>query len=209
MRRSLPTLCLLLVTAALAACVSKRVQVPPRVDLTAWPAIGIVDFAAQGDPALAAHATARFVEMLHEAQPGARILELGPEQRLLEKVGRDQLDFESVRAIGERFGVEAVFTGALELSEVKPSVRFGEAFASLRAQANVNGRLATKLLETRSGAVVWSRSAGASENVARLGLDGDTKPSFRLGDPADAVDALLGRLVSQLTPDFHPTWRKQ
>jgi hypothetical protein len=211
MQRSIRIRTLQVVIAILvAAGCATKVQVPPRVELSEWNTIGIVEFGGAADPELADLATAQFVQMLHAAQPGTRILELGPEKRLLSELGHDELDFEVVRAVGERFHVDAVFTGALEMSEVKPDVRIGRAFTSVRASANVNGRLATKLLETRSGAIVWSRNSRATANVARVGIPpGGGIPSFRVGDPNEAYAGLVPQLVDQLRYDFYPTWTKQ
>jgi hypothetical protein len=185
------------------------VRVPPRVDLGEWPTIGIVDFATEGDPALGELATARFVEMLQDAQPGSRLVELGSEVRLLAEIEMERFDFEAVRALGDRYRVDAVIAGTLELSKVKPNVKLGEAFTSLRASANLDGELAARLLEARSGAIAWSRSARASENVAHLGMSGGSLPTFRVGDPGDAATGLVSRLVSNLSADFHPTWREE
>ena len=121
----------------LALGCASSVQMPPRVDLGQWDLIGIVDFGGDDDPELASRATGQFVQMLQAAQPGARILELGPEKRILSEVGHEELDFEAMRALGERYEVDAVFTGGLELSNVKPDVRFGESLTSVRAAANV------------------------------------------------------------------------
>lgn len=193
-----------------AAGCATRVQVPPRVELASWGTIGIVQFAGGSDPELAELATREFQRMLHAAQPGARILELGAEKRLLGEVGHDELDFEAVQALGDRFGVDAVFTGTLELSELKPDVRLGQAFTSVRAAANVNGRLTTRLLEAVSGATVWSGSSTASANVARVGASTEGGlPSFRVTDPRDVQAGLVPTLVDRLHHDFHPTWTRQ
>lgn len=197
----------LLVTAL--GCAT-RTQLPPRVDLGEWDLIGIVQFSGGDDAELAGLATGQFVQMLQAAQPGARILELGPEQQVLSELGHEKLDFEAMRAMRKRYDVDAVITGGLELSSVEPDLRFGDSLRSVRAAANVNGQLATKLLETRSGATVWSRTTQATANVARLGVpsDGET-PSFQIGRPGDAYAELVPQLVANLRHDFYPTWRKR
>jgi hypothetical protein len=200
--------CLIGALLILSACASK-VQVPPRVVLSEWGTIGIVSFQGGADPELAHMATARFVQMLQSAQPGARILELGSEHRVLSEVGHGQLDFEAVRALGSRFEVDALFWGDLEIGTAQPSVRFGEAFTSANARADVSGQLATKLLETRSGATVWSRSSSASANVARIGVSDAGLPSFGVTDPARAYEGLVHQLVANLGGDFHPRWEKR
>jgi hypothetical protein len=192
------------------ACAHRpAVLVPPRVDLAQWGAIGVVEFDGGRDADFAGLATDEFVQMLLDAQPGTRILELGSERKLLAEVGRDALDAEATRAIGERFGVDAFFTGALALGELRPNVRVGEAFTSVRAAANVDARLAAKLIEASSGALVWSRSARATANVARLGVPvGVGTPSVRIGDLSEAYGELVPLLVSDLSPDFHSTWQR-
>lgn len=193
---------------ALLGCAS-RVQVPPRVDLGDWPTIGILEFTAGSEAELANRATRRFVQMVQTAQPGTPILELGSELRVLSEVGHRELDFAAVREIGERYRVDALFTGRLELGPVKPSVRVGQTFTSLKARADVTLGLATKLLETRSGATVWSRSSQATANVAHLGLQQGSLPSLGATEPSQLYDGLLGRVVADLGRDFRPSWQKQ
>jgi hypothetical protein len=183
-----------------------QVQVPPRLDLGEWGTIGIVEFDGGSDPKLAEQSTRQFVQMLQAAQPGARILELGDERRVLSKLGHDELDFEAVRAMGERYRVDAVFTGQLELGEVKPKIRFGQALATLRARADVTGQLSARLLETQAGALVWSRSSTAKANVASLGVPTAGLPSFGAQDPSDTHAGLIQQLVGELRYDFYPTW---
>jgi hypothetical protein len=173
-----------------------RVQIPPRLELADWGTIGIVDFAGGADAALGERATREFVQMLMAAQPDARIIELG----------HGTLDFEAARALGERYRVDAVFTGTLELGKAKPQIRIGQALASMRARADVTGQLDAKLLETSSGAVVWTRSSSATANVASVGVPPGGLPSFSAKDPADAHAGLIRQLVSELRYDFYPTW---
>lgn len=192
-------------------CASDRVQVqvPPRVDLAAWPMIGIVEFHGVAEPELASLATSQFVQMLLAAQPGTRILELGSERRVLAEVGHSELDFSAARAIGEHFGVDAIFTGALVLGAPKPSVLLGQSFESIDARAGVGGRLDVRLLEARSGASVWSGSATASAPVARLGVAEGIGTSFGVSDPRDAYTVVVRLLAQEQRYDFHPTWHEE
>lgn len=183
-----------------------RVQVPPRLDLADWTTIGIVDFDCGSNPKLADQATRQFVQMIQAAQPGARILELGDQRRVLAGVGHSELNFEAARALGERYRLDAVFMGALTLDEAKPQVMFGQGFASMRARIDVTGQLLAKLLETNSGALVWSRSSSGKANVASLGLPAAGLPSFGAKDPADARAGLVQSLVGELRYDFYSTW---
>ena len=147
--------------------------------------------------------------MLQQAQPGLRILELGRQKRVLSEVGHRALDFAAVRAIGEHYGVDAVFAGDLEVSEAKPSLNMGQAFTSFNARADVSGQLAARLFETRSGATLWSRSSTATANVAHLGVPNGGMPSFGASDPSKVYGGLVRQLVSHLRHDFYPRWVRQ
>src|SRR5262245_23676559 len=98
-----------------------RVLLDPAIDLRTFPRIAIVEFAPSGAPAggLSKLVTRRFVEAVQAGQPGVRILELGAQDRVLAAIGRRELDFEAIQAIGKKYGADAVFTGQLELSEVR------------------------------------------------------------------------------------------
>ena len=208
---------IVLAAAVLAACAtpdtgsdadSARVRIPPRVDLGEWPTIGIVTFEGAEESALASEATRAFIEMVHDAQPAARIVELGHPDIVLAELGHRRLDFQAARAMGERYGVDAVFLGLLELSSARPRVDAGEqrSVLDLRARVDLAGELAAKLLETGSGALVWSRSASGEANVANLGLR-DGRPTFGAQTPAEASNGLVEQLVSELRHDFHPSWQ--
>ena len=160
---------------------------PPRVYLGDWDTIGIVTFEGEVDPELAGQATRRFVEMVQAAQPGARIVELGSRGAVLAEVGRDALDFEATRALGRRYGVDALFTGALELASARPRVSLGESDASLRARMDVSGELAARLTETESGALVWSRSRGGRRQPRERGPAG-RRAELRRADPRGSAE---------------------
>lgn len=197
-----------LACAALLTACSSKVLVPPRIPLSQWSQIGIVDFESASEPELAALATRQFVEMLQDAQPGSRIVELGGERRVLAQVGHGELDFEAVRAVGAHYGVDAVFAGDFQIGEPRPSLRVGRALTTMKAQADITGRLDARLLETRSGATVWSRSSRASADVARVGISKGL-PTFGATDPARVHGTLTRQLVVNLGGDFYATWQRQ
>ncbi|MEN8807307.1 MAG: hypothetical protein ABF291_07510, partial [Desulfobacterales bacterium] len=57
------------------------------------------------------------------AQPGVRFLELGTLAPILTSVGADHLDPDILMSLARKYHVNAVFTGHLEISEVKPKIR--------------------------------------------------------------------------------------
>ena len=182
-------------------------EVPARIQLTRWATLGIVEFRGAAEPELASLATGQFVQMLHAAQPGTPILELGSAQRVLAEVGHDALDFEAARAIGERYGVDAIFTGELAFDAPKPRVSVGDAFDSVAARADMTGRLAVRLLDTSTGASVWSDLSSATAPVAHFGMAEGAAPVFGVSDPSDARSDLVHALVQQQRYDFYPSWQ--
>lgn len=182
------------------------VQVPPRVDLMAWPVIGIVEFSAGRYPELGALATRHFVEMLHAAQPGARILELGSRSKVLGEIQHAEMDFEAVRALGKRYKVDAVFTGELVISEMKPHIAVGQYWDSVHAGASMRGELNARLFETASGASLWSRVSDAAAQVGSFSLAKGAPPSVGAVDPSDASASMVHQLVAEQRYDFYPTW---
>jgi len=196
----------LLSLACASAPTESEVEIPPRMYLAEWNTIGIVTFESPVDVKLAGQATRHFLEMLQAAQPEVRIVELGSADAVLSEVGRDALDFEAVRAMGERYGVTAVFTGFLGLEEARPRIKFGDAPTSVNARMDVAGELAARLTDTGSGALVWSRSTSGLSNVANVGLWGGV-PSFGAKTPEEARNGLVEHLVSELRHDFYPTWQ--
>ncbi len=203
-------LCAITLALAALACAARetrpQVEVPPRMDLAEWTSIGIVTFDGETDQKLAAQATRRFIEMIQAAQPGVRIVELGKASAVLEELGHDALDFKAARAMGDRYGVSAVFTGLLEMEQARPRIKFGEVPASLGARMDVTGELAARLIETQSGALVWSRSTSGLANVASVGFRGGI-PSFGAQTPEEARNGLVEHLVAELRYDFYPSWR--
>jgi len=202
---------LLLVGLLCCAACSRTVvvAVPPRVDLGAYPTIGVVRFEAQDQVSPEDDVTHRFLATLQAAQPGVRLLELGPEHEVLRAVGLPALDFEAVQAAGKRFGVAALLTGRLTVSPVRPTVSVGRDFTSLQARASVNGALQAKLRETGAGATVWTNGAHGTWNLATLGLNAQGVPTGGgLADADRQREQMLADLVRVATADFRPTYER-
>lgn len=209
--RHLPGLVLLSLAAlALLACSAKTitVTVPPRLTLTGYPAVGVLEFVSQ-QPALGEDATRKFIADLHAAQPGVRILELGNQERVLEEVGHNQLDYRAIRAIGAKFGVEALITGSVELAEPRPDLKLSTDLSAVSATAKVDGKMSGKLWETGSGASIWSNSSWGSWSVGgvRLGSNGRVQAGYHY--PKEKQDQILLALIEALNGEFWPTYEKR
>lgn len=184
------------------------VQIPPKIDLQPYKTIGIVEFTSNSQENLNQIATQKFMGCIQDAQPQVRFLELGPEDQLVRKLGRDSLDIEAIRAIEEKYGVSSIFTGSFEISNVKPKVSIANDLSSLRASAVVNISMVSKHWETVSGATIWSNSRQGHWKVA--GIHSNAKDiSFSMNTPEDQYGRYLGELAYAVTDNFRPHYEKR
>lgn len=200
----------LLTVLMLSACSrTVLVSVPPRVDLQRYPTLGIVDFASSAERGLGTRAARQLQEQIQSAQPGTRIIELGDREAVLAAVGGTQLDVATYRRIGEKYGVAAVFVGDLAYSQPTVDVKImdvGKLEGGVRAE--VRGDISSRLVETATGASVWSRSAWARRQVGGVNVSGEHGVSggMRQSNPREAM---LPAMVHELTHDFRPTTTRQ
>lgn len=193
----------LAVATVAAGCGAKtvRVAVPPRIDLLPFQTIGVVDFVADPASDLDQFATQRFMAVVQRHQPGVRFLELGPAAALLAEVRRDRLDAETLRLLGQRYRVDSVFTGAYEISNVKPAVSVTD-LTTLSASARVKLALAVKHWDAKSGATIWTNSRWGEWKVAGFDKVAGVGISVKVSDPRDRYGAYLSQLVDAVTSDF-------
>jgi hypothetical protein len=197
---------LFVVVALLSSCArTVLVPVPPRVDLKGYGTLGIVDFASNGERATAGHATRRFQEQLQSAQPGTRIVELGSRDAVLASVGARELDPAALRRIGEKYGVAAVFLGDLVYSEPRTDIKVTD-ISKLEGgvRAEVRGDISSRLMETSSGASVWTRSASTKRQLGALSVSGERGLSGGMSN-SNPREEMVPALVHQLTHDFRPS----
>lgn len=210
MRRSAVQL-LALGFAILMGCSSNTVlvSVPPRMDLQRFGALGIVDFTSNADRGASTRATRQFQEQVQAAQPGTPFLELGDRQSVLAAVGAHELDTAAMRKIGEKYGVRAVFVGELAYSEPRMDVKLTDV-AKLEGgvRAEVRGDISSRLMDTASGASVWSSSAWARRQIGALHVSAEQGVSGGVSK-TNPREEMLPALVYHLTQDFRPTSVRQ
>jgi hypothetical protein len=185
------------------------VAVPPRVDLQSYGTLGLVQFGSNSNPGINAQTTREFESHVHAAQPGTRIIELGSYELLLASVGARQLDPAAARRIGEKYGVDAIFVGSLTYSEPRTEVKVTDATRlEGGVRVEVRGDISSKLVETRSGASVWSSSAWARRPLGSVNVSADMGVSgaMRSGNPREEM---VPTLVHHLTEDFRPSTVRQ
>jgi len=201
---------LIIMGAVFALGCSKRsmMEVPPRLDLTSFDVIGIVQFDTDAEGKLAAFTTQRFVETIQHAQPGVRMLELGRSEEVLEAIGRHELDFRAIKAMKEHFGVDAVVVGELIVDDVRPNIDLQSMMSSMSVSAEVDAFFGVRMYETAIGSTIWTRSTNRTSTVAHVGVGGGTI-DFDAQDPERAYGALADALVQDVTRDFRVTYARQ
>ena len=184
------------------------VEIPPKIDLQPYKTIGIVEFTSNSNGKLNQIATQKFMGVIQNAQPQVRFLELGPEDQLVGKLGRNSLDIEALKAIEKIYGVSSIFTGSFEISNMTPKVSIGTDLSSLRASAVVNISMVSKHWETGSGATIWSNSRQGHWKVA--GIRSNAKDiSFTVNTPEDQYGRYLEELAYAVTDNFRPHYEKR
>ena len=182
---------------------------PPRVDLRSFGSIGMIDFSPRQSDQLNVQATREFLAALQSAQPGTPVLELGDRDRLAGLAGHETLDAATIRAIGEKHGIDALVVGELEARRIEPSIRVGLHLDSLSASAEVEGALTVRIYDARSGATLWTRAVRRRDSVAGVTVASGGLSGLGATDPKAAEGRLVRALARQATSDFWPYWVDQ
>jgi hypothetical protein len=64
--------------------------------------------------------------------------------------------------------------------------------------------LTVRLLESRSGVILWTRSSAAKKSVAAISLNRNGPVGVSVNDPEAKYDNLVRELVYDCTNDFFP-----
>lgn len=193
----------------LTGCASTHLeQTPPRLDLAGYGTIGLIEIGSAREAELGREANRQFLTAIQAAQPGVPLLELGEEAAVLRDVNATALDPASARALGQKHGVDVLLWGVLETKEVRPKVSLGGDLSSLSAKAEVQGSLLTKLIDTHSGATLWTFSSSDKRTLAAVSVSGSGVSGSGAVEPGDAREQLVRTLVQRATADFRPGWTR-
>jgi hypothetical protein len=182
----------------------QKVMVPPRILLTPYNNVGIIIFSSNLKDSLQQTATQNFMQRVQSAQPGVRFLELGPVAPILSSFGTDHLNPDILMALAGKYHINAIFTGHLEISEVKPNIRWNSAATTVKAEAFLEGMLTVRLLESGSGALLWTNSSVAKKSVAAISLNRNGPVGVNINDPEAKYGKLIREMVYDCTDDFFP-----
>lgn len=194
--------------AVLAGCASK-VLMPPKISLTTYNKIGMIQFSSNAQGNLQQFVSQKFLQVLQSSQPGVLVLELGDENKVLQKIQHGELDPAAIQAIGRHYSVDAVIFGRFEVSNIEPKVEFSRVLTSMSVQADVDAALTVRLLETDSGATLWTNAVRGKQTVGHVSLGSNGDIYFGARDPEDAYGRLVHGLVVRATRDFRPYYAKK
>jgi hypothetical protein len=185
------------------------VMVPPRMDLGAAGTLGLVSFSTPGPVDPRDQASADFMQAMQSAQPGTPVIELGDRVRSLKDQKQGPLNRRTLRMLHDEYGVDSIVVGDLRISEPKPSLKIGASLKSVSVKTALQGTLNVRIVQTKSGATIWSHSARAEQPVARAAVTPAGIYSGGAQDRGIAEARLVQTLVHHATSDFRPRRIKQ
>jgi hypothetical protein len=183
-----------------------RIVVPPKLDLRGYEHLGVVRFKCSAAPNLEPLLTQKFIMEITRDQKALKILELGDESTLLKELSQSNWGPEAYLELYKKYNVASVFLGEVYISDVKPSISINPALKYAHAQGEITAQIVVKLIDTKTGMVIWTNSESATEEVGYIGF---SHGQFVLDaqDPQTAYGPLAEMLVKRVTKDFKKTHR--
>lgn len=179
-----------------------KILVPPEIDLKAYSSVGIFQFSTNSKGKLGKFTTNKFLEEIQESQKGARFIELGELNEVLNEMGKTKLNVEAIQEIGKKYDVDCFITGDLDVSDIKPKVNLSSILSSMSVSAEVDAQLTVKLLETDKSATRWLDSARHKKSVAHVSVFSAGDIYFDADDPEKAYGQLVRSLVREVSEDL-------
>jgi hypothetical protein len=207
--KRIPVTGILGVFAMIILACGPKIVVPPRIDLKQHEVIGIVDFTFSSKGQLGVLATRKFTEEFRRDQGIIRIVALGPQSEVLQKIGRDHFDQAAYKDLGKEHEIKTVITGELIVSGVRPNVGLTPGFGYISISAEVDATLIVQLVETATGASLWSSSASETKSIGNISFFESRDVAFNAEDPEKAYGKLINSLVQQVTKDFRVTHERK
>lgn len=179
-----------------------KVMVPPEIELKEYETVGLIEFTSGAKGALGNIVTQKFLEEISASQKGLRIIELGSMDKVLESVQQDEINPDTIRAIGQKHNLNSIIIGNLDVSDVKPSISLSSIVAHMSVSAKVEASLTVKLLDTEDSATIWTASAQNKKDVAHVSIFPGGVFHFDADDPEEAYGELVKSLVEEVTIDL-------
>lgn len=176
-------------------------RIPPKVDLKPYNQIGVISFNlenARGN--IGDLVASKFIEAISKSQRKVHLIKLGSSKQVQKRIGKSELD---VKAVGEKYEVDAVFIGTVSLSDVEAYIEESGLSANLKVMADANLTITAQLISTATDEIIWTNSVTEKKRLTQIRMSGGT-PKFAANDPNRAYGLMIEELVYKLTADFHP-----
>jgi hypothetical protein len=145
------------------------------------------------------------IDLARQDQGLVRMVGFGSEDDALRSVAGAGLSPETFKALGREHGVRTILTGELIVSDIRPDLSLAPSLRSGSLSARVQATLAVELIETSTGASIWSTSSSATQSVGHISVFKGGSFVFDAEDPEEAYGDLVNTLVAQATRDFRVT----
>ncbi len=185
-----------------------KVLIPPEIDLAKYSPVGLITFKSNAKGKLGDFVTLKFLDEISRSQRVVKIVELGDESKVLKSLDQQTLDPNVIQMLGDKYKLNAVITGELNVSDIKPKINITSIITSMRVKAEVQATLIVRLIETKSGATIWSNLAEDKRSVASVSIFSKDDIVFDAQNPDDAYGDLADSLVRAVTEDLKPRKRR-
>ena len=179
----------------------RTVTLAPRIDLTEHQIIAIVEFDSSNEGELGPLATRRFIDLARRDQGLVRMMNVD-----LETEERNHTVFKE---LGQRHDARTILVGTVEVSDIRPNLSISKTLRSGTLTANVDATLTVDLIESATGASIWSASARTTTTVGHISVFNGKEFAFDAEDPEQAYGDLIDTLVTRVTSDFRSTRVRQ
>lgn len=186
-----------------------RVMVPPEINLVDHEVLGVIEIRSSVRGELGAITTRKLIEAARRDQGMVRIVRLGTERQILGELGVRQLDGAALRKLGDAQQLKTILLGELTISDVRPNVSIAPDLGSASITAEVDATLSVEMIETATGASLWSASASQTQTVGQISVIGGRNFVFNAADPERAYGPLVNSLVAIVARDFQVSWVRQ
>ena len=175
----------------------------PVIDLTEYGRVGFIDVSSSAEGEIAKVASQELVEKIMQIDKDKiTVVELGSEEEILQALGRERIDPETIQMIGKKYNVGVIVSSHLNISEVRPHIDISTIVKSFGVKAEVDASLIVKLLETEGGGTLWSDSVKDTESVASVSIGSGSLFHFDAGTPEKAYGELIRNLVRKISSHF-------
>ncbi len=195
--------CYIIMAGALLVFAAGCVPSVPIVDLTEYGRIGFIDVSSSAEGEIARLASQQLIQKILEIdRDKITVIELGNEEGILQAVGRERIDSETIQMVGKKYNVGVIVSSHLNISEVRPHLDISAITESFGVKADVDASLTVKLFETEGGGTLWTDSVEDTESIASVSIGSGGLFRFDASTPEKAYGNLVRNLIRKISRDF-------